>query len=62
MAQNREKISLSLSLSRGISVVLNLITEDFQVTKMKGKVRTAWESGKAAEVFLQTLQKECLYD
>lgn len=27
-----------------------------------GKVRTAWEGGKAGEVFLQTLQKECLYD
>lgn len=44
------------SLSCGISVVLNLITgEDFQVSKMQGKVRTAWESGKATEVFLQTL-------
>lgn len=32
--QNREKISLSLSLSCGISLVLNLITEDFQVSKM----------------------------
>lgn len=27
-----------------------------------GKVRTAWESGKVAEIFLQTLQKEWLYD
>lgn len=53
------------SPSCGISVVLTLIAgEDVQVSKMQGKVRTAWESGKTTEVFLQTLalQSECLYD
>lgn len=53
------------SLSCGISVVLNLMAgEEFQVSKKQGKVKTAWESGKATEVFMQTpgLQNERLSD
>lgn len=38
--------------------------EEFQVSKKQGKVKTAWESGKATEVFMQTpgLQNERLSD
>jgi len=40
------------SLSCGISVVWSLITgEEFHVGEVRGKARTAGESGNAAEVF-----------